>query len=140
MTDFCGMGTTVAQNATNSNWGAGIGINVAQTMGSTLTNGTWPVPLASTGIKYNLTTLPTAGRLVITNGTATDGSDDYCVELTSAGTTIPWTMFNTKCYDTTPDGTALTGAPQMLNSVKFQTGGTMAATTFDFCVTSVTFM
>jgi hypothetical protein len=141
MTALCGKGSTVAQNTTYSNWGAGFGINVGQTSGS-MTNTPYAVKSSSTELSYALSNVPPAARIVITDGAATDGSDDYCYDFQStdgATGTIKWTSFNTKCYDTPADGKALSGPPQTLTAIKVQTGGLTSVSTFDFCIDSFSF-
>lgn len=85
----------------------------------------------SSGVTYTVTSVPS--RLVIG-----DSTTDYCVNLTSASATIPWSAFSNTCWNTT--GTHLSGPPSSLTSVRFQV---VADTTygentqFDFCVTQL---
>jgi hypothetical protein len=51
---------------------------------------------------------------------------------------VPWASFNTKCYDTPPDGVALTAAPSSTH-VEFQVPSAAAVEAWDFCVTALSF-
>jgi hypothetical protein len=132
-TSFCGMGISAAINPpTYSNFGGGIGVNIDQAMGTgTAANSYAPT---GAGVTYTLSNLPAAGvRMVIGNGT-----NDYCAPLVSATGTVTWAEFNTKCYDTPPDGLALTSAPPTVH-VEFQVPSVAAAQSWDFCVTALSF-
>lgn len=132
---FCGEGTTTVQTSTNSStaWGAGIGVNLDQMMGSMV-----PGACAANGagITYAVSgTLPPQGmRLIIDSA-----GMDYCAPLSAVSGMVPWASFNTACWEPST-GTALTSAPSMATHVEFQVNATSAAGTFDFCVTSLEFM
>jgi hypothetical protein len=57
------------------------------------------------------------------------------------GTAIPFTSFTTKCYDTPPDGVALTLADvPNIDSIAVQvSSGPTAITVTDLCITGITF-
>jgi hypothetical protein len=65
----------------------------------------------------------------------------YCAAMTS-GTAITFTSFNTKCYDTPADGTALTAA-DVANidqiGVQVSSNATAAITVTKFCITGIAF-
>jgi hypothetical protein len=61
----------------------------------------------------------------------------YCAELTGTTNTIPWASFNTKCYDTPPDGTALDGGAPAISQVKIQAQSGPTAASFNFCVDNI---
>jgi hypothetical protein len=132
--DFCGQGTTGAQTPANSStvWGAGIGVNLNQPPGMA------PASCAATGsgIAYSVTgPLPSQGmRLVIDNG-----GMDYCAPLSAVSGTVPWSAFNTACWQPS-SGAALSGAPATATHVELQVNAVPAAGTFDFCVTTLKFM
>jgi len=128
----CVKGTlTPANPPTYSYYGAGFGIN----LGPAPDGGTMPAPvqLTGTGITVKLSNIPMLGaRLQVMVGTAT-----YCAPITTNPITIPWASFNTKCYDTPPDGVALTAAPATPNvQIAIPSGAT--AESFDFCVETLT--
>ncbi len=50
---------------------------------------------------------------------------------------MTWAEFNTKCYDSPPDGVALTAAPAASN-VQVQVPSAGAEATYNFCINSVT--
>jgi hypothetical protein len=89
--------------------------------------------LTGSGVTVTVENLPscTAARVIVdNNGTA------YCAPLTS-GTMIPWSSFNTECWNASM-GTALSGAPTA-QAVKVQFVTSMTACTFsNFCVTGIT--
>jgi hypothetical protein len=133
---LCGKGTTAALNPpTYTIYGAGIGVNLNQTQGSTV-----KVTFAATGsgIAYALSNLPMPStRLLIDNAGA-----DYCTKLTTAAGTVPWAMFTPQCYNL-PGGDAgadLAGAPAFATHIEFQVDSDVTAGSFDFCVTSLGFM
>lgn len=114
-----------------SNTGGGIGVNIDQVMGG--------VPESYTptgrGIFYTVTSLPSTGLRLDVVGA--DGTV-YCANLTVTSGMVPWATFNTKCYDTPEDGTALTAAP-LTSEVEFQAAPNAAAVSWDFCVTALSF-
>ena len=130
-TTACMAGTlTPANPPTYSYYGAGIGINLGPAVGTAMPT---PVQLGGTGISITLSNLPAGGARLQVNV----GGTAYCAAITTATATIPWASFNTKCYDTPPDGTALTGAPATPNvQVALPSGA--AELTYDFCITSLT--
>ncbi len=126
----CMKGTlTPANPPTYSYYGAGLGLNLGPAVGTAMPT---PVQLGGTGISITLSNLPPGGaRLQVSvGGTA------YCAALTSASATIPWASFNTKCYDSPPDGVALTAAPATPNVQVALPSGT-SELSYDFCVTSL---
>jgi hypothetical protein len=94
------------------------------------------VQLTGTGVTVKLNNIPTGGARV--QITVPGTTMPYCAALTATtnGTEIPWASFNTKCYDTPADGTALTAAP-MATNVQVQVVAVAAAGTFDFCIEQV---
>jgi hypothetical protein len=130
---MCTSGTTGAMSSTV--WGAGIGVNLNQAQG-TATNPNPPVgSLAATGvgIGYSISSLPPQGARIAIDSNGTD----YCAVLTGSSGTVPWSAFNTKCWN--GSGTSLTGAPSVATHIEFQVPATAAATPFAFCVDSVSF-
>jgi hypothetical protein len=134
---FCGMGTTGVQSA--ATWGAGIGLNLNQ---ATATSSTSPpinaFQATGTGINYALSGISTGARLIIDNSPNYPTVVDYCAPITAASGTIPWAMFNAKCWDNS--GTALSAAPTMAHHVQVQVFATATAGSFNFCVTSLKFI
>jgi hypothetical protein len=132
---FCGQGTTTVQTSTNSStaWGAGIGVNLDQMMGSMVPGA---CAASGAGITYALSgTLPPQGmRLIIDSA-----GMDYCAPLSAISGMVPWASFNTACWEPST-GTALAGAPTVSTHVEFQVNASSGAGTFDFCVTSLAFM
>lgn len=67
------------------------------------------------------------------NGAA-DANDRWCAPVSGKGGLVPWTTFNTKCWDNTGAGYA----QQPLQSAMILVpGGNKTAVVFDFCLTGV---
>ena len=134
---FCGMGTTGVQSM--ATWGAGIGLNLNQAMA--MSSASPPInafQATGSGINYALSGLSTGARLIIDNSPNYPTVVDYCAPISAASGTIPWAMFNTKCWDNS--GTSLSAAPTMAHHVQVQVFATSTAGSFNFCVTSLKFM
>jgi hypothetical protein len=90
--------------------------------------------LYTRGISYAVTNVPSQGaRLGITNSGVS-----YCAPITATSGTVPWSSFNTACWD--GSGTSLAGPPQAAVDIEFQVVPNAGTTAFDFCVTSVAFV
>ncbi|MGO9665308.1 MAG: LamG domain-containing protein [Polyangia bacterium] len=132
---LCATGKTNTLNSTDTitNWGVVFGFDLSPNSTSTNLVG---VQLAGSGISVKLSSLPTGAqaRVQVTVGATTY----YCATMSAASQTLPWTSFNTACWNNT--GTYLTGAPtaatQILITVNSETG---IAGSFDLCVTSLSF-
>jgi hypothetical protein len=127
----CLAGTMTPVNPpTYSYYGIGIGIN----LGPTPEGGTMPAPvqLSGTNLTVKLSNLPTGGARALVNV----GGTDYCAVLSGASSTIPWTMFNSKCYDSPPDGMALTAAPATPH-IAVQAVSGAAVSNVDFCIETI---
>jgi hypothetical protein len=128
---LCAAGVTGAQDPpAYSVYGAGFAFNLSPA--TTLTN-VVELQLSGSGVSIAVTSLPTGADLRIQTNV---GGADYCAKMTTATQTIPWTTFNTKCWDNT--GTALAGAPKTAK-IEFQASSLTTAGSFDFCVTSLSF-
>jgi hypothetical protein len=127
-TDACVAGTLTPVNPpTYSYYGIGIGINLG--------SGTTPPPvqLTGSGITVKLSSLPAGGaRLLVTVA-----GTDYCSVLTTNPATVSWAEFNTKCYDSPPDGVALTGAPSTPH-IEVQAVAGATEQSVDFCIEQLT--
>jgi len=135
-TSLCGAGTVGAQDPpTYSVWGAGFGFSLSLL---TTTTTDVPVQLAGTGVTVTVTSLPTNAdmRLQVKHYVGT-APTTYCAIMTTATQTIPWTSFNTQCWDPAK-GVALTGPPNSSN-FQFQASSRTTAGSFDFCVTALSF-
>jgi hypothetical protein len=115
-------------------YGGGIGFSLSQPMGTTAS---MPVQATGTGIAYTVSSLPANGLRV--NVKTASSADVYCAPVTTASGTIPWASFNTKCFDSPVDGTALAGVPADLTLIEFQFVTATTASTADVCVTKVAF-
>jgi hypothetical protein len=119
-------------------WGCGLGVNLNQAMATTATSPpVMPYTFTGTGITVQTNGIPscTTARVVVSNGTT-----DYCATLTDTTGEIPWSDFNTECYNPSA-GTALSGPPTS-DAIKVQlvTSGSMTGpcTFTNFCITSLT--
>jgi hypothetical protein len=132
-TAFCASGISAAANATFTNFGGGIGVNLDQQSAPPSTVNS--VSLAGTqGVSYALSNLPPGARIAVESG-----GTQFCSNLTSASGTVPWGSFNTKCFDSPPDGVALTPASALATSIQFEVPSATTAQTWSFCVTALTF-
>jgi hypothetical protein len=116
---------------TYSVWGAGFGFNLSPLATPTVP---MPVQLSGTGVTVTLSSLPTGADMRVQVNV---GGTHYCATMTSPSQTLPWTSFNTACWDPTT-GTALTGAPNT-STLEFEASSGTTAGTFDFCVTALSF-
>ena len=96
-----------------------------------------PATLAPTGSGITVTFSKSAGALHFRAQLRDDStSTGYCAEVTGASPVmIPYGSFNTKCYDTPPDGVAYAKTP--FTSVQILIAGGDAATPFNMTLTSV---
>ena len=134
-TSLCASGVAgaVVGMAYDKFWGAGIGVNLNQAMVADA-----PInaaQLTGTGVTVGISNPPKTEIRVVVD----DGGVEYCAVLTGASTTVPWTDFNTTCWDKKlPAAKALAGAP-LSKALKVQviTGDTDRP--FDFCISSIDF-
>jgi hypothetical protein len=131
---FCASGSVGAM--TDYSGTAMVGINLNQAAGSTVA-GTWTPPSGSTGIIINVTNSGASTLRVQIQGPngGTDANQRWCASLSQFGTdvTIPWTAFNTMCWDNT--GTYYSDAMSPLEAVLVLVpGGSTAAVSYNFCV------
>jgi hypothetical protein len=132
-TALCATGSTAVASSTV--WGAGIGFNLDQAVG-TMAN---PNPTVGSyaasgaGIAYGLSGLPSQGARILIDHAGTD----YCAVLSAASGTLAWADFNTKCWD--DSGTTLTGAPSDATHIEVQVVADGTTTPFSFCVDSIGF-
>jgi hypothetical protein len=113
-----------------NDWGCGLGINLNQSMTG---NSTGTFMLTGTGITVNTTAIPpcTSARVWLAASTVDPG---FCAPLTP-GVEIPWSDFNTACWD--GSGTTLSGPPTIQGiRILFVTGFTACDFT-NFCLTDL---
>ena len=137
-TTLCGAGTTGVQNATYTIYGSGFGFDVSEGVGT----GAKPtITPTATGLSYSVDSLPTNGLQIVLSSPAFPASAGPCYLIKPGGAatgTILWGSFNTKCYDNPPDGTPFTQASG-ITGINFQVPATTAASTWNFCVTAISF-
>jgi hypothetical protein len=144
-TTLCASGSTtvVLPDAGSTTYGAGLGVNLNQAE-ATSAAGLYTVPAGSTGISYTLSNVNFPKfimRLFIGDNNGISGTD-YCANITGANATVPWSSFNSKCYDTPPDGLQLTDPPSSVFHIEFGIGSQASAVTaqpFNFCITALSF-
>jgi hypothetical protein len=130
---LCAAGTVGAQDPpTFKVWGAGFGFSLSPQTTATIIV---PVQLTGSGVTVTLSSLPTGGASA--RAQVTVGGAQYCAVMTKTSQTIPWTSFNSTCWDPTPAG-ALTGPPNASNFQIEASAGTTAGA-FDFCLTGLSF-
>lgn len=127
--EICVTGT-VAATATDV-WGAGVGFNLNQDVGSDTANA-WDATAAGvSGISFNLSALPAGGLLRLIYAS---GGVDHCVEITAAGEqTVLFSETTAECWEA---GGAAPPATT-LESVKWQVAAVTDEYAFDFCISAV---
>jgi hypothetical protein len=126
-------GMVASATATNSYCGVvGLGFSINQPPGTST-----PATLAPTGNGIKVAFSETATALKFRVQLRDDStSTGYCYEVTGTSPVmIPYGMFNTKCYDSPPDGVAYAKTP--FTSVQILIAGGAAATAFNMTLTSV---
>ena len=135
-TSLCMTGAIPALGPTpdyTGNWGVQVGVNSTDAAGV--------LGQALTSVTITVTGAPTSGLRAMVHRKGDVVGAGYCSPMTS-GTAIPFTSFNTKCYDTPPDGTALTAADVAnIDQIGVQvSSGTAAVTVTNLCITGITFV
>ena len=138
---ICGKGSVGAANPpTYSVYGSGFGINVNQASGASTSGSVTPT---ATGLTWAVSgTMPLYGiQISITAGTGPCAAASGCCfrpATTATSGTTPWSMFTQACFNPAEAGAGLSGSDQ-ISKINFQAISGTAATTFDFCVTSLAF-
>jgi hypothetical protein len=107
----------------NTFFGIGIAINLGKTTPLT------PLQLTGSGLTVKLSNVPAGGARVF----VTASGVDYCAAISTNPINIPWVNFNTKCYDTPPDGVPLSAAPATTR-IAVQAVSDANMNKIDFCV------
>jgi hypothetical protein len=127
----------VPPSATYANT-AGIGFSIFQSR----TGDPTPLKLTGTNLVVNITNNATSSTLRVQLTQDTTGTlDAFCYDISgkTGAITIPLSSFNTKCYDSPPDGTALTAAKGVYAiEINAPCAAATTTNTYDFCVNSVT--
>ena len=126
------MGTVAIANAAN-NYAtyAGIGFNINQDQAG----GTAAPTLVPAGTSLTITFTGTTGTSPL-RAQLSDGTTNWCYAITGASpVTIPYTSFNTKCYDTPADGVAYAKNP--INAFQLQVAGAATAGTYNIALTGM---
>jgi hypothetical protein len=130
--DLTGMGTIAASTAANNYVVyAGIGFKLNQAMGTD----TAVSLLTPTGSGITVSFTGTLGAGVSLRAEISDGTTRWCHNLGSSPTTIPYGSFNTKCYDSPPDGSVYSKQP--INELQFLVIGGPVAATYSVWLTGV---
>lgn len=128
---FCASGTTAAGDTAGTVWGALVGVNLDQADAAGAAANGYSVPSASTGIYYEVSQRPLQGLRIQTD----NAGASYCAILTTTSGLIPWTAFNTSCWNASM-GTYLLGPPTTSHNIAFVVPSVVggAAESFNFCV------
>jgi hypothetical protein len=126
----CASGTVAADTTYNS--GALLGWNINQAMSTSSASTTVaPVATTGTGLTISFTGTTTNVRVQIT-----DGTTNWCANATGTMMTIPWTMFNTKCWDPS-SGMAYTAGTPITAVQLVMPADSMMARPFNWCLVSI---
>ena len=136
-TSFCATGNIMADTTYASV--AGMGFNVNQEMGMTSTSPPINMVAASgTGLAINvmstgLTLSPGGSQL---RAQVKAGATDFCANIAASGVNmIPWTMFNSKCWNTSETGAMAFAAGTQIKAVELIIPSGMAAiASFNICL------
>lgn len=137
-TQFCAMGTIQADTTYASV--AGMGFNVNQMMATTATSPEIGMAAATgTGLVVNVgsvTGLTLAAGAGSQLRVQIQGTADYCAPVAASGVNmIPWSMFNTKCWNTAETGAMAFTAGSMIKSVALVVpSGATVVGPFNFCL------
>jgi hypothetical protein len=109
----------------------GLGFNVNQVGGATTGS-----PLTPTGTGIKVTFSESAGTLPFRVQLRDEATGTgYCYTATGTSAMIPYGSFNTKCYDSPPDGVAYAKTP--FTSVQILIAGGMTAASYSMSLVSV---
>ncbi len=124
-------GSILAVTGTNYSF-EGLGFGLGQIAG-----GTGNTEVAPTGTGLTIAFTNTTPASLPLRAQITDGTTTWCYTVAGASpVNIPYTSFNTKCYDSPPDGTAYAKVP--INAIQLQIAGGTAAGAVNVTITSVT--
>jgi hypothetical protein len=135
-TALCITGSVPALSATapdyTGNWGVSVGVNSSDATGGTLGQTFSSITIAVSGS-------PSSGLRAIIHRASDPVTTSYCLAMTSGAMTL--TSFNTKCYDATPDGVALTASDvPNIDKISVQVSSTTSAIIVSsLCITGITF-
>jgi hypothetical protein len=114
------------------NWGVELGVNATE-------------PNTSLGQSFSTVAItvsgsPTSGLRAMLHRKGDSVDTNYCLAMTS-GTAMTLTTFNTKCYDATPDGDALSASDvPNIDKVAVQVSSSTTAISVEkLCITGITF-
>jgi len=131
-TPICIRGTVVATADDSGNAILGVNLNQSNTSDMTVQS----VAPAADGVSLAITNA--AGSPVRVQVQALDGSTNerarWCANLTGSGGFVPWTAFNTACWDGT--GAPYRGEP-LSGAMLLVPGARSAPTPFDVCIVSL---
>lgn len=136
MHDFIHCAVEGAAGLESGFWGrlassyAGVGFSLAQDQSS----GSTTARVTPTG--KSLTVSFTGSTSAPLRVQLSDGSTNWCCNITASPVTIPYGSFNTRCFDATPDGTAY--AKQAITALQLTVPGGAAAQPYNISLTSVT--
>jgi hypothetical protein len=123
---ICASGTVPADALGGA--GALIGWSLSQAKTS-MTPGTW-MPTGFAGISITLSTAVTGARVQIEDATQ---KLTWCATMSGATAKIPWSMFNTTCWDTSNPASAAYSGTTPLRDVEIEVPSAAVATNFNFC-------
>ena len=130
---ICITGSVPPNPSPYTSWGINVGVGSTDPAGGGLGQTFSNVTIAATGAPTGATF-----RYIIAVGSGAS-EVDYCAAATP-GTAATFSTFNTKCYDTPPDGTAYAGTGSDITGVQLQVvPGTATIAVSNLCLTGITF-
>lgn len=111
----------------------GLGFN----LGDTSTGGTTHPTVTPKGSGLTIAFANTTPSTLPLRAQISDGTNNWCYTVSGASpVTIPYGSFNTKCYDSPPDGTAYAKNP--INTIQLQIAGGTTSGAVNVTISSVT--
>jgi hypothetical protein len=128
-------GTVTASTLANNYLAyAGIGFKLNQPIGASGPD-TSVSAVTPTGTGLTISFTGTVGAGVVLRAEISDGTTRWCHNLSASPTTIPYSSFNTACWDSPPDGIAYSKQP--INEFQFIVVGASTSTAYNVSLTSV---
>jgi hypothetical protein len=124
---------TISTAANNYLAYAGIGFEITQPIGASV--GATTPTLTPTGTSLTISFTGSVGTPGLLRAEISDGTTRWCHNLTSSPTTLAYSSFNTKCYDTPADG--IVYGKQPISEFQFLVVGGASEAAYNVSLTGV---